>query len=97
MRVGKVKRERPRPLRITLENLTDKRNLLAKATSLRNIPTTHKFAKVYVKPNLTIQQQEQSKNLQVELQETRLKYPQKRYKITRGKIVEVEILNPENN
>ena len=97
MRVGKVKRERPRPLRITVENLTDKRTLLAKATSLRNIPATHKFAKVYVKPNLTIQQQEQSKNLQVELQEIRLKNPQKRYKITKGKIVEVETPNLEDN
>ena len=89
LRVGKPKRERPRPLRITLENMQDKRTLLSKATTLRNIPSGSKFEKVYVKPNLTILHQEQAKNLHIQLQEVRLKNPQKTYKITRGKIVEV--------
>ena len=89
VRVGKVKADRPRPLRITVETLADKRNLLSKATSLRQIPTNHKFAYVYVKPNLTVQQQQQSKNLHVEIQEIRLKNPGKKFKITKGKIVEV--------
>ena len=57
LRVGKKKPERPRVVRVTLTNATEKRNLLVKATSLRNIPENHKFARVYVKPNLTQQQQ----------------------------------------
>ena len=93
IRVGKVKSTRPRPLRITVENLTDKRTLLAKATALRKVPSTHRLANVYVKPNLTIRQQEDSKNLNVELKEIRLKNPEKKFKITKGQIVEL----PQNN
>ena len=63
IRVGKKKPERPRVIRVTLENFADKRTLLAKATSLRHIPQNHKYANVYVKPNLTHQQQNESKNL----------------------------------
>ena len=93
VRVGKVKPSRPRPLRITVENLTDKRTLLSKATSLRKVPSTHRLANVYVKPNLTIRQQEDSKNLNVELNQIRLKNPEKKFKITKGQIVELPINN----
>ena len=93
VRVGKKKPERPRVIRVTLENPTDKRNLLAKATSLRKVPVDHKFAKVYVKPNLTQQQQTTSKNLWRQLKEIRLKNPQINYKISQGKIIEV----PQSN
>ena len=91
LRVGKRKAERPRPLRITLETMQDKRNLLSKATTLRNVPDTSKYANVYVKPNLTILQQEQAKNLYVQLKEVRLKNPLKTYKISKGKIIEVPL------
>ena len=93
VRVGKKKPERPRVIRVTLENPTDKRNLLAKATSLRKVPVDHKFAKVYVKPNLTHQQQTTSKNLWRQLKGIRLKNPQINYKISQGKIIEV----PQSN
>ena len=46
IRVGKKKTERPRVIRVTLQNPTDKRTLLAKATSLRNVPSSHKLANV---------------------------------------------------
>ena len=93
IRVGQRKAERPRVIRVTLQNATDKRNLLAKATSLRDIPQDHKYAKVYVKPNLTHQQQITQKNLQRQLKEIRLKNPQVQYKISQNKIIEV----PKNN
>ena len=73
--------------------MQDKRTLLSKATTLRNIPSDHTFAKVYVKPNLTILQKEQSKNLHIQLAEIRLKNPLKTYKITKGEIVEVPQTN----
>lgn len=93
IRVGKKKTERPRVIRVTLQNPTDKRTLLAKATSLRNVPSSHKLANVYVKPNLTHQQQEQSKNLWRQLKEVRLKNPTQKYKISQGKIVEINQTN----
>ena len=89
IRVGKKKNERPRVIRVTLQNLTDKRTLLSKATTLRNVPDDHVFSKVYVKPNLTHLQQEASKNLERQLKEVRLKNPQTTYKISQGKIVVV--------
>ena len=89
IRVGKKKNERPRVIRVTLQNLTDKRTLLSKATTLRNVPDDHVFSKVYVKPNLTHNQQEASKNLERQLKEVRLKNPQTKYKISLGKIVVV--------
>ena len=89
IRVGQKKAERPRVIRVTLQNATDKRNLLAKATSLRDIPQDHKYAKVYVKPNLTHQQQITQKNLQRQLKEIRLKNPNVQYKISQNKIIEV--------
>ena len=93
IRVGKKKPERPRVIRVTLENFADKRTLLAKATSLRHIPQNHKYANVYVKPNLTHQQQNESKNLWRQLQEIKQKNPTIKYKISQGKIIVV----PENN
>ena len=89
IRVGRKKPSRPRVIRVTLQNPTDKRTLLAKATTLRNIPDDHKFAKVYVKPNLTQNQQIESKNLHRQLKEIRLKNPQITYKISQGKVIEV--------
>ena len=92
-RIGKKKAERPRVIRVTLSNLADKRTLLAKATTLRDIPETHKYAKVYVKPNLTQQQQNDSKNLERQIKEVRLKNPTIKYKIHQGKII---VVTPNN-
>ena len=64
-----------------------KRKILGNATKLRNVPDGHKFNKVFIKPNLTEKQQEESKNLQAELKKRRDKEPTKRMKISKGKIV----------
>ena len=89
IRMGKTKTDKPRLIRITLKDLATKRKILAKATTLRNVPEDSKFAKVYIKPNLTAQQLQDSKNLQEELRARRLQDPNKRLKIYRGKIVPV--------
>ena len=89
IRMGKIKTDRPRLIRVTFQDLAIKRKILAKATTLRNIPEESKFANVYIKPNLTAQQLQESKNLQEELRVRRLEEPNKRFKIQRGKIVQV--------
>ena len=87
MRLGKPAHNKQRLLRVSLENMADKRTVLSRATRLRNVPNDHKFAYVYVKPNLTPQQQETSKNLHLQLKAVRLKHPNTNYKISRGQIV----------
>ena len=89
VRMGRRSNEKPRLIRITLKDLTTKRKILAKATTLRDVPEGSVFAKVYIKPNLTAQQLKESKNLQEELRARRLQDPSLRLKIHRGKIVPV--------
>ena len=92
-RMGKQKEGKHKPIRITVQNVSVKRKILAKATKLREVPSTDKFAFVYIKPNLTIQQWKDSKNLNEDLRTRRLAEPTKTLKISRGKIIEVR---PDN-
>ena len=90
IRLGEKRRDnKHRFLRVTLENLGMKREILAKATSLRDVPEGNDYHKVFIKPNLTVKQNEIAKNLQAELRERRLKETTKKFKISKGKIVEV--------
>ena len=90
IRLGEKRRDnKQRFLKVTLEDLSVKREILAKATSLRNVPDDSDYAKVYIKPNLTVKQNEQSKNLQEELRARRLAEPTKKLKISKGRIIEV--------
>ena len=84
---------KPRFLRVEMNNIHMKRKILGNATKLRNVPDKHKFAKVYIKPNLTEKQQEESKNLQAELKKRRDKEPTIPIKISKGKIVVVKSNN----
>ena len=87
-RLGEKRRDgKPRFLRVEMSNINMKRKILGNATKLRNVPDGHKFNKVFIKPNLTEKQQEESKNLQAELKKRRDKEPTKRMKISKGKIV----------
>ena len=90
IRLGEKRRDnKPRFLRVTLADLGMKREILANATKLRDVPEGNEYYKVFIKPNLTAKQNEVSKNLQVELRERRLKDTSKKYKISKGKIIEV--------
>ena len=89
IRLGEKRRDnKHRFLRVTLENLETKRKILAKATTLRDVPEGSDYHKVFIKPNLTVKQNEISKNLREDLRVRRLEEPTKRFKITKGKIVE---------
>ena len=90
VRLGEKRRDnKPRFVRVTLQDLEIRRKILAKATTLREIPSGSDFYQVYIKPNLTKQQNEQSKNLQEELRARRLANPELKLKISKGKIVNV--------
>ena len=92
IRLGEKRRDqKPRFIRVTLQDLDTRRSILAKATTLRNVPAESEFANVYIKPNLTKQQNEQSKNLREDLRVRRLENqnPNTTFKITKGKIVEI--------
>ena len=87
-RLGRTKPDgNPRLVKITLENLNMKRKILASATKLRNIPHDDKYAKVYVKPDLTKKQQAESKNLSEALKQKRLSDPTNQYIISKGTII----------
>ena len=47
------------------------------------------YARVYIRPDLTKKQLQESKNLYAELLEKRGKYPAKVWKISKGVIIEV--------
>ena len=79
----------PKLLRIELETLSMKRKILSKATTLRQLPEGDKYAKVYIRPDLTPKQQEESKNLWEALKTQRLEDQGNLYKIRAGRIIKV--------
>ena len=95
IRLGKpsTQPDKPRMIKVSVETLEMKRELLAKATRLRQVPESSVFHKVYVKPSLTKNQLEKSKNLQDQLVKMRDKHPNKKFKIIKGSIKEVT--NPQ--
>ena len=87
-RMGEKRNDgKPRFLRVDMKSVHMKRKVLEKASQLRDVPETHKFHKVFIKPNLTKNQQAQSKNLQAQLMKERDKNPGVNMKIHRGKII----------
>ena len=89
-RLGYRNEEKNRIFRFSVENLVVKKTILSKAPQLRQIPEDEPFCRVYIRPDLTPKQLESSKNLHRELKDIREKNQEKKYKIYRGKIVQVE-------
>lgn len=88
-RMGTFNREKKRPIRVILERIEDKKSILSRAASLRDLEEDDEFNKVYIRPDLTKIEIEASKNLYAELLKRRSDYPESRWKITKGEIVEV--------
>ena len=90
-RLGKVRSDgKPRLLRITLETLSMKRKILSTVTKLRQLEENDKFHKVYIRPDLTPKQQDESKNLYNQLKITREQNPDNQYKILKVKIIQTQ-------
>ena len=79
-------------LRFTLQDVNSKKLILRKATTLRNLEEGDEFYKVYIKPDLTPLQVEESKNLVNELKKVRERDQTKKWKIYKGRITEVDAL-----
>lgn len=88
-RLGTRIENKKRLLRFTLQDLSSKKLILRKATTLRKIKEGENFYKVYIKPDLTPKQAQESKNLVAQLNQTRDDNPTKKFKIYRGKITEI--------
>ena len=79
----------PRLLKIFMKDQRTRKLILSKAVSLRNSESEHVKTKVYIRPDQTVKQQEQSKNLRQELKLKRDHNQGKTYKIYRGAVIEV--------
>jgi hypothetical protein len=93
-RYGKSEEDKPRVLCISMTSPHQRKEVLAKATKFRDLPEMSKYASVYIRPDLTNIQREQSKNLQAILKKTRDDTPGSKFKIKYGKIVEVVTPEP---
>ena len=82
---------KPRPLRIILDNLETRKDILMNATKLRNAEDDHIKTNVFINPDLTKTQQLDAKNLRAVLKETKRQNPNRRYKIKNGQITEVTL------
>ena len=89
VRLGRRQPDRIQPLKIVLRSQQQKKQILQRATTLRDENTARKYKDVYIRPDLTTKQQRESKNLRDEIREKRAQEPNKRYRIQRGKVIEV--------
>ena len=88
-RLGKNSDDSPRMLRVTLEAVSEKKLILARAKDLRT--SKHEiYARVFIRPDLTKIQLEVSKNLRALLKEKRAASPNKNWMIKRNAVVEVQ-------
>ena len=90
IRIGRRDTGRIQPLKVVMKHTHHKKKILSKATVLRDQQTPAQFEQVYIRPDLTIKQQREQKNLRDEIKELRSLHPDKRYKIQRGCIIEVQ-------
>lgn len=90
-RLGRRNEDKPRMLRIRLEALSEKKLILSKAKDLR-VSTDTIYSTVYIRPDLTKKQLEESKNLREQLKDKRSKDSTKKWTIRRGEIVELEMV-----
>ena len=89
-RLGTYNTEKPRPVRVTLDRIDIKKQILQKAVTLRQLNEDDEYALVYIRPDLTKKQLEASKNLYTELRKKREEHPTQTWKIFKGEIIEVE-------
>ena len=79
----------PRLLKVFMKDQKTRKLILSKAVSLRNSESEHVRSQVFIRPDQTIKQQEESKNLREQLKVKKQNNQGKTYKIYRGTIIEV--------
>ena len=85
-RLGRFSDGRTRPLRISLANRDTLMSILRKKTQLRK---SEGFTQVYLSPDLSPEEREARGTLVKELKKQREENPEKNYRISGGKVVEV--------
>ena len=75
VRLGREYKGKNRLIKVTLNNIGDRKKLLANATNLRKIDTPKPYDEVYIRPDLTTKQLEQSKNLRDQMRTKILESP----------------------
>ena len=78
---------KPRLLRVFMKDARNRKEILRKAPTLRNANDEETRENVYIRPDQTLKQQLDSKNLRDQLRRMKQEEPEKNYKIKRGKIV----------
>ena len=87
-RLGRPSANRIRLLKVQLPTIAEKKQILAKAKELRD--STHEVhSKIYIRPDMTKRQLEDSKNLHASLQQKRMSYPDKKWIIRKGEVVDL--------
>ena len=87
-RLGRPSANRIRLLKVQLPTIAEKKQILAKAKELRD--STHEVhSKIYIRPDMTKRQLEDSKNLHACLQQKRMSYPDKKWIIRKGEVVDL--------
>ena len=81
---------KPRLLKLYMKNARNRKELLQKAKDLRNSRDEYVKENVYLRPDQTLKQQKDSKNLRDRLRHLREQNPEKIYFIKRGVIEELE-------
>ena len=102
-RMGKPRKQKPgedpplpRLLKLTFITQRSRKEVLSKAPKLRQSADNYIKKYIYIRPDLTKRQQEDSKNLRDLLGKIRNENPTKKYKIHRYKIIEV-LSTADNN
>ena len=92
-RLGKKDETKLRLLKVEFANLQQKKNVLRNATKMRNLDQHDTYAKVYIRPDLTQKQIEESKNLTRQLLEKREENRDEKWMIRRGQVIKVPKTN----
>ena len=80
----------PRPIKLVMSNLQNRRKILSKAKHLRESEDEDIKSKVYIRPDQTRKQQEQAKNLRDQRRELIAANPGKSYAIRNNTVVEIQ-------
>ena len=89
--------DKPRLLKVVLESLNQKKLVLRKATMMRQLDETDIHADVYIRPDLTKQQIQASKNLTAQLKEKREHLKEGKWVIRKGMIIDLNQRSNERN
>lgn len=88
----KEESDTPRLLRAVFDDMKVRKSILSKAVTLRESQNEQVKKGVFIRPELTKTQLEESKNLTTTLRAMRQANPTKKYKIYRGKIIEIKLI-----